>query len=88
MTFKKGDPKTKLGGRKKGVPNKAARLTDEMRKQLANASGGISPLEFACSILRDEDSVLKDKQWACELLMPYMHRRLPKIGRASCRERV
>ncbi len=77
MAFKKGDPNTKLGGRKPGTKNKSNRLTDEQRKQLAAAAGGITPLEFACSVLRDETSTMKDKQWACELLMPYMHRKLP-----------
>lgn len=77
MAFTKGDPKAKLGGRKPGSKNVSQRLTDEQRKQLAAAAGGITPLEFACSVLRDEKSTMKDKQWACELLMPYMHRKLP-----------
>lgn len=75
MPFKKGDPNNK--GRPKGSVAKSHKLTDEQRKQLAAAAGGITPLEFACSVLRDDKSTMKDKQWACELLMPYMHRKLP-----------
>lgn len=75
MPFKKGDPANK--GRPKGSVTKSHKLSDEQRKQLAAAAGGITPLEFACSVLRDDKSTMKDKQWACELLMPYMHRKLP-----------
>lgn len=52
-------------------------LNDEQRKQLAAAAGGITPLEFACSVLRDPDAPMGDKRWAVELLMPYMHQKLP-----------
>lgn len=74
MTFAKGD---KNAGRPKGIVSKHIFLTDAQRKQLACAAGGITPLDFACSVLRDERSPMKEKQWACELLMPYMHRKLP-----------
>lgn len=82
MAFKKGDPKTKEaaktgGHNRKGVPNKATTLDDDQRKALAQKAGGITPLEFACSVLRDPVAPMKEKQWACELLMPYMHRKLP-----------
>lgn len=52
-------------------------LTDVDRRQLAVQAGGITPFEFACSILRDPDAHIADKKWACELLFPYMHRKLP-----------
>lgn len=65
------------GGRPPGVKPRVNRLTDDQRKQLAQAAGGITPLEYACSVLRSETSLVKEKQWACELLMPYMHRKLP-----------
>lgn len=74
-------PKTianpKGAGRPKGVKPRQNRLTDDQRKALATAAGGITPLEYACSVLRSETSLIKEKQWACELLMPYMHRKLP-----------
>ena len=78
MRFKKGD-KLPPGehGPNKGVTPKHVLLTDAQRKQLAVAAGGITPLDFACSVLRDDHAPMKEKQWACELLMPYMHRKLP-----------
>lgn len=52
-------------------------LTNEQRRQLARATDGLSPLEFATSVLRDESASQSARQWASEVLMPYMHHRLP-----------
>lgn len=70
------EPKIKI------VPNRKRKtrfreLTTEERQQLAAAADGLTPLQFAASMLRDIDADLDDRKWAAELLMPYMHRKLP-----------
>lgn len=80
MTFKKGDPKPPGSGMKKGDKPKrprVKRLTDEQRKLLANQEGGITPLEFYMSVLRDPDMTFKEKHIAASELMPYLHRKMP-----------
>lgn len=52
-------------------------LTNEQRRMLARATEGLSPLEFALSTLRDESASQSSRQWATEVLMPYVHHRLP-----------
>lgn len=64
-------------GRAKGQRDKKKTLNDEQRKQIALAAGGITPMEFAASVLRDPDAPIKEKKWACEFLGPYMHQKLP-----------
>lgn len=60
------------------VPKSAARkVTDTERKQMANALNGLTPLEFACSMMRDPAASIPEKQWACAILMPYLHRKMP-----------
>jgi hypothetical protein len=59
------------------VLGRHGRLSDLQRKQLAAMSDGLTPLEFAASVLRDENSPFQHRQWAAELLMPYMHMKLP-----------
>lgn len=73
MAFKPGHAPSKP----KGCADKHYRITDIQRKQMAAQLGGITPLEYACSILRDDEETMTNKKWACELLMPYMHRKLP-----------
>lgn len=58
---------------------KKGRLTNEQRRMLARAVDGLSPLEFAASVLRDEEASQGSRQWAAEILMPYLHHRLPTI---------
>jgi len=75
-------PKTKRAkppgsGRKKGQKDRNKTLNDEQRKAMALAAGGITPLEYAASVLRDELAPMKEKKWACEFLGPYMHQKLP-----------
>lgn len=70
------EPKIKI------VPNRKRKtrfreLTTEERQQLSAAADGLTPLQFAASMLRDIDADLDDRKWAAELLMPYMHRKLP-----------
>lgn len=82
MPFKSGKAAAEAGrkGAKARSNNTAAKyksLTDTQRKALASKAEGLTPLEFAASILRDENEPLTRRMWACDLLMPYMHRKLP-----------
>lgn len=77
MPFKKGDKNINRKGPPKAGSQKKTKLTDEQRKILANQAGGISPLEFFASIIRDPDADPKRKDHAAAQLMPYMHRKMP-----------
>ena len=84
MTFKKGDPDINRNGRPPKPPGAPrshrahkARLTDQQRQQLAVMAGGITPLEFFASILRDPSETMGNRIFAAKELMPYMHRKLP-----------
>lgn len=73
-TFKDGDKKPENSGRKPGTPNKRTLAIREYA-----ASKGASPAQFLIDVLvGDGESVGKevitfeDKQWAVELLMPYL----------------
>lgn len=69
-------PGTK-GGRAPGTKTRYRRLTDDQRQALAALADGITPLQFCCSVLRDEKASFADKKWAAHELMPYMHRKMP-----------
>lgn len=58
---------------------KKGMLTNEQRRLLARAVDGLSPLEFATSVLRDEEASISSRRWAAEVLMPYLHHRLPTV---------
>lgn len=81
MANAKGNPNTKGNphgaGRKKGIPNKWTLLTDEARKQLAEANDGITPLQFFLSLLRDPKTPIEYKIRAAKEAAPYMHRKMP-----------
>src|SRR5690606_17269191 len=62
-------------------------LTNEQRRMLARATDGLSPLEFATSVLRDENASNSSRQWAAEVLMPYMHHRLPTAVQVNTNNR-
>lgn len=52
-------------------------LTNDQRRLLAKLADGLTPMEFAASVLRDEGAPDSARRWATEVLMPYMHQRLP-----------
>lgn len=56
---------------------KSKLLSNEERLQLSRRGDVLSPIDFANSILQDEAASIGDRKWASELLMPYMHQRLP-----------
>ena len=61
----------KTGGRKKGSLNKS---TLERKEFLA--SGGVSPLDYMLSVLRDEDAPADKRFLAAKECAPYCHPRL------------
>src|SRR5271156_875249 len=61
----------KTGGRKKGVPNRAAkRLRDEL------AQSGLMPLDHMLTVLRDLSVPDSRRDWAAEKAAPYCHPKL------------
>ena len=61
-------------GRPKGGANK---INDEARK--AALEGGISPLEYLLSVLRDEDEQRNVRIDAAKAAAPYIHARLSNV---------
>ena len=64
-----GSPK--LGGRKKGTPNK---VTQEKEAQIA--ASGLTPLDYMLSILRNDLEGPERRMWAAEKAAPYVHPKL------------
>lgn len=64
-------------GRKKGSVDKWKTMTDEARRQLADKKGGITPLQFLLSVLRNPNASLKWKLKCAQVAAPYMHRKMP-----------
>ena len=70
VTFKLGTSGNPAG-RPKGSVNRAK------AKQLeAQVDNGISPLDFALNMLRDENADYKDRMWACAQALPFVHPKL------------
>ncbi len=65
----KGMPK--IGGRKKGTPNKAS-----VERQAAIAASGKTPLEYMIAVLNDPNEPQTRHEWAAEKAAPYVHPRL------------
>lgn len=61
-------------GRPKGS---VARLDAEARKQAAE--GGITPLEYMLSVLRDEANPLETRMDAAKASAPYVHAKLAAV---------
>ena len=72
MARPKGQPK--LGGRKKGVPNK---VTATWRQEIA--ASGLTPLEYMLSMLRDEEQKPEMRFEAAKAAAPYLHPKLATI---------
>jgi hypothetical protein len=75
MAFESGKPRAENAGRKPGTPNKRTLEIQEYA-----TSRNVSPANFCIDILaNDTESIGKevitfeDKQWAIELLMPYLY---------------
>lgn len=68
----------KTGGRKKGTPNKA----NAVRQQTV-ADGGITPLDYLLSIMRDETNELPVRTDAAKAAAPYVHPRLAAIDHSG-----
>ncbi len=68
-------------GRRKGSRNRATKLREEAAKVAAAhaAEGGVMPLDFMLTMLRDPKAKKRDKQWAAKEAAPYVHPRLSSV---------
>jgi hypothetical protein len=64
----------KLGGRKKGTPNKVT-----AKKEREIAQSGLTPLEYMLSLLRDETKSQEVRFEAAKAAAPYVHPKLAAI---------
>jgi hypothetical protein len=65
-------------GRPKGA---ATRITEKAREEAAK--GGITPLDFMLSILRDDSNSKEDRFEAAKAAAPYMHAKLAAVTHAN-----
>lgn len=61
--------------RKRG-PKPGSKRRKTLLKERAMLASGLSPLEFALTIMRDEDAPFEDRWEACKAALPYCHPRL------------
>lgn len=72
MARPKGSPK--LGGRKKGTPNKAS-----IKRAEEIAASGLTPLDYMLQIMRDERQSDQARLEAARAAAPYVHPKLANI---------
>jgi hypothetical protein len=71
---------TSHGGRRKGAGRKKGSLSTRTQAIAAAASaGGVTPLEYMLSILRDETAEKAERFQAAKECAPYIHPRLAAI---------
>jgi hypothetical protein len=68
-------------GRKKGLPNKMTQAAHDEA-----AKGGLMPLDYMLSILRDEMADTKDRFAAAQAAAPYVHAKLSSVDLKSTNE--
>ena len=66
--------KKNLGGRPKGVPNKA-----NAARQAAIAASGLTPLEYMIAVMRDENNPTDVRLDAAGRAAPYVHPKLAQM---------
>lgn len=67
----------KLGGRKKGTPNKASTAAAKKAQEIAAA--GITPLEYLLSVVHDENEDRPVRVDAAKAAAPYVHPKLAQV---------
>ena len=68
------------GGARKGAgrkPGAATRMNEEARKRAAE--GGLMPLDYMLSILRDENVAREERMDAAKAAAPYVHAKLASV---------
>ena len=68
----------KTGGRQKGTPNKA----NAVRQKIV-AEGGLTPLDYLLSLIRDETNDIAVRSDAAKAAAPYVHPRLAAINHSG-----
>ena len=74
MAGRGGKTRTSGQGRPKGVPNKVT-----LRREAEISQGGLTPLDYMLSRLRDPEASEEDRRWAAQNAAPYVHPRLSSI---------
>jgi hypothetical protein len=76
VAYPKGGPK--VGGRKKGTPNKAtAKKAEEIAKS------GLTPVDYLLSVMRDTEKQEATRIEAAKAVAPYVHPKLANIELAG-----
>ena len=71
---------SKHGGRRQGAGRKPGALTTKTREIAEHAiQGGITPLDYMLSILRDPNVKAEDRFEAAKAAAPYVHPRLAAV---------
>lgn len=72
------------GGKRPGAGRKVGALTKRTREIAADAiEGGISPLDYLMSLVRDESLPQEDRKDAAKAAAPYVHPRLNAVDHTS-----
>jgi len=72
------------GGKRPGAGRKPSALTKRTREVAAQAiEGGITPLDYLMSLVRDETLSRDDRKDAAKAAAPYVHPRLNAVDHSS-----
>jgi hypothetical protein len=71
---------TSHGGRRPGAGRKAGAVTSKTR-ELADraAEGGILPVDYMLTVLRDPNETPDNRKWAAQQAAPYLHPKLAAV---------
>lgn len=68
------------GGKRDGAGRKAGSVTAKTREVADKAAaGGITPLEYMLTMLRDESETPANRMWAAEKAAPFVHAKLAAV---------
>lgn len=75
MAFKKGEPRPKNAGRKRGTRNKAS-----VAREAEIKATGVTPLEYMLAVMRDGDQPKERRDDMAKAAAPYVH---PKLAAST-----
>lgn len=74
----RGGPRPNSGGRRLGAGRRKG-SPDKEKRVAEIAASGLTPLDYALSVLRDEEAAPDDRKWAAQTAMPFCHHRLASV---------